>query len=167
MYLLDSNSSTRLLQIKEIIAIDANRLTAKKFGAKNVLDNNVDTFFSTSNINGIGYGYPWVRIELVNISIVHRVVITNRMDCCGDRLQNLDVRIGISNVLPSETGSKTENILCSNYVGPGRNGEVVTIECTEPIEGKYVILQLMYDPAILNFAEVEVYGTGKKYHNMS
>ena len=66
-----SNSSMHRLQIKEIIAKHSTN------------------FYTSSANGGIGHGYPWVRIDMVNISIVQRVVITNRKNCCGTRLRNL------------------------------------------------------------------------------
>ena len=37
---------------------------------------------------------PWWRVDLGRIYPVRRVKITNRGDCCFDRLSNFDIRVG-------------------------------------------------------------------------
>ena len=98
---------------------------------------------------------------MINVGLVQRVIIINRKDCCGDRLKDVEVRVGISGIGETKQGVITENSFCGNYSGPGSNGERIVIDCMEAIESKYVTLQLMTDEkTILNLAEVEVYGKG-------
>ena len=54
----------------------------------------------------------------------------------------------------------SKNKICGMYIGPGRYGEVVVVECISPRVGKYVTIQTL-DPAlkVTNIAEVEVIGS--------
>ena len=47
------------------------------------------------------------------------------------------------------------------YEGPGRDGEVITLRSTEPLIGKYVVVQLMSDDARVNLNEVVVICSGE------
>ena len=47
------------------------------------------------------------------------------------------------------------------YDGPGKEGEVVTMQSTEPLAGKYVVLQLMTEKGTLNLNEVKVMCAGE------
>ena len=80
----------------------------------------------------------------------------------GKRLKNLEIRVGSQEIDQSKAdiGLITENTHCGLFAGPGRDGEIITIKCTKPTDGKYVTLQMKNRWAILNIAEVEVYGQG-------
>ena len=106
----------------------------------------------------------WVQLELSNTIVVSKIVVTNRGDCCGERFINANIRVGNqtvnnANSLVDQQNMISENKLCNNYKGPGKNGEVITIKCEQPIAGQFVIIQLMDNCAgcQLNIMEVEVY----------
>ena len=88
------------------------------------------------------------------------VIITNRKDCCGDRLKSVEVRVGPNEVTKADESQILQNSLCGSYSGPGSNGEIVGITCSPAIEGKYVTVQIVEDIQV-NFAEVEVIGGSK------
>ena len=102
---------------------------------------------------------PWLQVELHEASVVSRVTIFNRADCCGDRFRNVEVRVGFTKF---SEGDLSENELCATYAGPGQDGEVISIYCTEGIKGQYVSVQLM-ETECLNIAEVEIYGQPGNY----
>ena len=37
---------------------------------------------------------PWWRVDLGNVELVNEVYVVNRGDCCGDRLNPFEVRVG-------------------------------------------------------------------------
>ena len=88
-------------------------------------------------------------------------MIKNRRDGYGNRLKNLEIRVGSEAINKLKTGMITKNTLCAIYAGPGGNGEIITIKFKTPTDGKYVTLQLKDNPTIMNIAEVEVFGQGK------
>lgn len=69
----------------------------------------------------------------------------------GHRLYNLDVTAG-----KSLSGMS----LCDHYNGRATNGELVILVCRQPIEARYVKLQIMEENSADNYlqlAAVEVY----------
>lgn len=58
--------------------------------AANAIDDNADSFAHTR----MGRGHWWKANFTGGSRIVKKVVITNRRDCCGDRLKNTQVFIG-------------------------------------------------------------------------
>ena len=69
---------------------------------------------------------PWLAIDYGTTVTVQKVEIFNRRQCCGDRTQNVEVRI--ADVLPA-SGSQmfTGGILLGRFVGPGSDGQLITI----------------------------------------
>ena len=95
----------------------------------------------------------------MNPGLVQSVIITNRKDCCGQRLKGVEVRVGHNQVKRTSQNLISKNSLCGKYAGPGSNGETVVINCNPSIEGKYVTIQTIDDKVtVINLAEVEIYG---------
>ena len=69
---------------------------------------------------------PWIAIDYGTRVIVERVDIFNRVDCCGERTQNVDVRI--SDELPT-SGSQmfSGGTLLGHFAGPGAIGQHIII----------------------------------------
>ncbi|XP_051728532.1 fucolectin-5 isoform X8 [Ctenopharyngodon idella] len=92
---------------------------------------------------------PWWRVDLGNVYSVSNVIITNRGDCCKERLRGAQIRIG--------------NSLDNN----GNNNELVATILTvpdgtetfsfEPVNGRYVNIFLPGNDEILTLCEVEVF----------
>ena len=131
------------------------------FPISNLLDGNPDTFYHSDDKNT--ENQPWVQLELEQGSVVHNVKITNRDNCCGDRLKNIEVWVGNTNK------DWSKNTLCKKFDGPGTNGQVLTLECTKAIPGRYVTMLrnekegTVKDWNVMNVAGFEVFGTtGRK-----
>ncbi|XDV35030.1 hypothetical protein PO909_005127 [Leuciscus waleckii] len=92
---------------------------------------------------------PWWRVDLGNVYSVSNVTITNRGDCCKDRLRGAQIRIG--------------NKLDNN----GNNNELAATILTAPngtqkfsfesVNGRYVNIFLPGNDEILTLCEVEVF----------
>ena len=69
---------------------------------------------------------PWIAIDYGTRVIVERVDIFNRVDCCGERTQNVDVRI--SDELPT-SGSQmfSGGTLLGHFAGPGTTGQHIIV----------------------------------------
>ena len=107
-----------------------------------------------------GKRYPWVQIELQNEAILYRVQITNRLDCCWDRLSNVEVRAGNEKISGGFTDIIRNNQYCQRYAERATNKAiVVTINCIRPIPGRYVTIQIL-DGSVefMNIADVDVIG---------
>ena len=107
---------------------------------------------------------PWIALDFgddVRVK-VGKVVLANRVDCCGKRTANVEVRL--SNELPTDGQSMFEGgQLLAEFAGPGSEGEKIEIETEqgkENILGRYLIIQMdkTDKPAPLNLKEVTVFG---------
>ncbi|XP_035658319.1 uncharacterized protein LOC118403649 [Branchiostoma floridae] len=95
---------------------------------------------------------PWWKVDLGSIYTVQRVIVVNRADCCGERLQNFAVRVGLS-----DTG--LENDQCGEtYTDTPTDGQAIVVDCYPPMLGRYVSIQLVERTDALTLCEVEVYG---------
>ena len=127
-------------------------------GAMNLIDKDTSTFYLSA---GNAPSNTWVQLELATVGTVHNIKITNRLECCGKLLSDIEVRVGDYKVTIENSGMPNHtipNTVCGTYDGPGSYGETVTIQCSKPVKGRYVTVQtLARVPKILNIAEVEVF----------
>ena len=77
---------------------------------------------------------PWLRIQ-VPVTRYAGVSITNRFDCCWNRLRNVQVRAGMSPSL--------RNAVVGFFKGPGRKGQTYQIKFKRPVMAKYISFQIM------------------------
>ena len=84
---------------------------------------------------------PWLRIQLNRATSFSSVTLTNRKDCCGARLQNLEIRAGMKNDLTNE--------LVATFKGPGITGGIHEIEFKKSVIAEFLTLQLNKKSAIL------------------
>ncbi|XP_048057784.1 pentraxin fusion protein-like [Megalobrama amblycephala] len=92
---------------------------------------------------------PWWRVDLGNVYSISNVTITNRQDCCKERLRGAQIRIG--------------NSLANN----GNNNELAATILTvldgtetfsfESVNGRYVNIFLPGNDEVLTLCEVEVF----------
>ncbi|KAK7478849.1 hypothetical protein BaRGS_00029948, partial [Batillaria attramentaria] len=93
--------------------------------------------------------YLWVDVQLTYD--IYGVTITNRKDCCPERMADYTVEVFQDEPLTSSV----PGTVCGTYTGPSTVlGEVVTIMCSRPITGRYVKVS---KPAMhLQICELEV-----------
>ncbi|XP_013392197.1 fucolectin-like [Lingula anatina] len=97
----------------------------------------------------------WWLVDLQSAEGVAGVTITNRGDCCSDRLNNFEVRVGTSFV---DSSSFTQYKLCASYPGVAPVGNT-SLSCESPLRGRYVlIIKVGSDTHPLQLCEVEVHG---------
>ncbi|XP_032242798.1 fucolectin [Nematostella vectensis] len=92
---------------------------------------------------------PWWRVDLRRSFLVRRVFVMNRQDCCGNALNNFEVRVGDS------TYSMSDPTCGTSYSIP--QGQGLTITCRPPLRGRYVTIMLHGQDRVLTLCEVEVY----------
>uniref|UniRef100_A0A8C7DYP6 Si:ch73-126o18.1 n=1 Tax=Oncorhynchus kisutch TaxID=8019 RepID=A0A8C7DYP6_ONCKI len=100
---------------------------------------------------------PWWRVDLLDVYRVTAVNITNRGDCCPERLDGAEIHIGnslknngINN--PRYDLYSSGAVLCLHYT------ETNTFQCNE-MEGQYVVVVIPGQNKILTLCEVEVFAT--------
>ncbi|XP_078000496.1 uncharacterized protein LOC144453094 [Glandiceps talaboti] len=99
---------------------------------------------------------PWWMVDLGSSRDVYQVTITNRQDCCPEKLLGAEIRVG-------DSENMGDNTVCGVRVDES-NVAKETIEiicaCGEPISGRYVSVQLSGVDRTLTLCEVEVLTLG-------
>uniref|UniRef100_A0A673FXE6 Fucolectin tachylectin-4 pentraxin-1 domain-containing protein n=1 Tax=Sinocyclocheilus rhinocerous TaxID=307959 RepID=A0A673FXE6_9TELE len=89
---------------------------------------------------------PWWRLDLLDNYHIRTVTITNRADCCPERLNNAEIRIGNSLENNSNNNPIVRWIIRASH----------SYSCPD-MEGRYVNIVIPGDGRILTVCEVEVY----------
>jgi len=105
--------------------------------------------------------YPWFQLNLVSPQTVTGVLILNRIHCCGERLENLEIRAGMTPVDAGFRGKLVVNKKVGEFAGPGVTGETYTIEFDEEVTAQYITLQLTDPNSILQINEIKVFGLAR------
>ncbi|XDV26410.1 hypothetical protein PO909_030139 [Leuciscus waleckii] len=127
--------------------------------AQNAVDGNRDSDYKKESCTFTKTEFnPWWRVDLGNVYTVSNVTITNRGDCCKERLRGAQIRIG--------------NKLDNN----GNNNELAATILTAPngtqtfsfesVNGRYVNIFLPGNDEILTLCEVEVFAEKKLLINI-
>uniref|UniRef100_A0A8C1M491 Si:ch211-215k15.4 n=1 Tax=Cyprinus carpio TaxID=7962 RepID=A0A8C1M491_CYPCA len=88
---------------------------------------------------------PWWRLDLLDKYVVTSITITNRKDCCPERLDGAEIHIGNSLL-------NNGNNQCD---GGGRS---LTFKWNKGIPGRYITVVIPGSNRLLTLCEVEVYG---------
>ncbi|XP_065054823.1 uncharacterized protein LOC135683490 [Rhopilema esculentum] len=93
----------------------------------------------------------WWRVDFGKTAVVHSVKVTNRGDCCGDRLSDFNIVVG--NSIEDNGGS---NIACAvNQSVP--LGGTKLFPCRPRLHGRYLYIQ-QNKAEYLTLCEVRVFG---------
>lgn len=96
---------------------------------------------------------PWWRVDLHQSYIISEVKITNRGDCCPERLDGAEIRIGNS---LDNNGNNNDRCTTITHIP---NGNTFTFTCDSgTMEGRYVNVVIPGENKTLTLCEVEVYG---------
>ncbi|XP_073669779.1 uncharacterized protein [Paramisgurnus dabryanus] len=119
--------------------------THKVWIAAWAIDSNPLTFTHTAVTSN-----PWWRVDLLDSYYISIVVITNRPDCCPERLNGAEIHIGNSLI---NNGNNNPRCTVLNKIGQGQS---VSVNCHN-MKGRYVNVIIPGSSKILSLAEVEVY----------
>jgi hypothetical protein len=115
--------------------------------ASRAVDGNIDTDFASGSCTATHYdNEPWWRVDLETKREIGGVQIWNRGDCCGSRLSNFEVRVGMH-----QEWSENKQCGLRHSVPQGRRS---TIACNG-IEGRYVYI-VKRARSYLNICEVRI-----------
>eukprot|EP00794_Sanderia_malayensis_P014223 gene14223-15706_t len=81
---------------------------------RRAVDGNLNTNYGAGSCSHTGccLTMPWWRVEFGQTATVYSMKITNRGDCCGERLSDFDIRVG-----ESSQGRGDLNVACKQHVG--------------------------------------------------
>ncbi|XP_071234236.1 uncharacterized protein [Salvelinus alpinus] len=121
--------------------------------ANNAIDGNRESdYFKVHCTHTEQETNPWWRVDLLDVYRVTAVTITNRGDCCSERLDGAEIRIG--NSLDENGINNPRCVVIPNIPA----GETYTFQCNE-MEGRYVVVVIPGQNKVLTLCELEVYGT--------
>ncbi|XP_062278800.1 fucolectin-1-like [Scomber scombrus] len=121
--------------------------------AYNAIDGNLDSHLAAGSCShSDSQTNPWWRVDLLDTYVVTSVIITNRGDCCAEKIDGAEIHIG---------NSLRDNGVANPVVAvipTIRLGKSYTVTVTKHVEGRYVTVVLPGPGRILTLCEVEVYG---------
>uniref|UniRef100_A0AAZ1XAS6 Fucolectin tachylectin-4 pentraxin-1 domain-containing protein n=1 Tax=Oreochromis aureus TaxID=47969 RepID=A0AAZ1XAS6_OREAU len=95
---------------------------------------------------------PWWRVDLQRSFTVTAVKVTNRGDCCAERLDGAEIRIG--NSLENNGNNNPSCGMITSLAGT----PTYTFQCNE-MEGRYVIVIIPGKKTSTTLCEVEVFAS--------
>ncbi|KAK9524941.1 hypothetical protein VZT92_017298 [Zoarces viviparus] len=96
---------------------------------------------------------PWWRVDLRRTHVVTSVKVTNRGDCCAERLDGAEIRIGNS---LENNGNNNPRCASISHI---RAGKTNTYRCDGgSMDGRFVNVIIPGERKTLTLCEVEVYG---------
>ncbi|KAK3108550.1 hypothetical protein FSP39_010471, partial [Pinctada imbricata] len=108
-------------------------------------------FYLLSCAHTVESNTPYWYVDLGNEHRIQHVEITNRGDCCAERLHDVEVSVAGPN--------KEFNMICGSFKGPGTTSQIVVIDCPYGMKGRYVKLQIVEGTEnSLTLCEVKVMG---------
>ncbi|CAK6982627.1 uncharacterized protein LOC111644533, partial [Scomber scombrus] len=121
--------------------------------AYNAIDGNRASSWSKASCTHTNNDFtPWWRLDLQKTHKVFSVKITNRGDCCAERLNGAEIRIGDS---LANNGNNNPRVAVIPSIPLGRS---YTVTVTKHVEGRYVTVVVPGPRKYLTLCEVEVYG---------
>ncbi|XP_069588510.1 uncharacterized protein [Ranitomeya imitator] len=115
--------------------------------AKNAIDGNKDTDFNSDSCTHTNLEKdPWWKLDLKQSYKISIVILTNRMDCCPERLMGAEVRIGNS--------PDNNNPVCGTVTSVTTS--TLTF-CCPGMEGRYISVVIPGRSEYLSMCEVEAY----------
>ncbi|XP_075197432.1 fucolectin-like [Anomaloglossus baeobatrachus] len=121
--------------------------------AINAIDGNLDAFFDHGSCSHTNNDWsPWWRVDLLESHRITHIIITNRQDCCAERLNGAEILIGDS---LSDNGNN--NPRCA-VVTANAHCITQTFNCHNMV-GRYVNIILRGKKEYLHLCEVQIFGT--------
>ncbi|XP_016382004.1 fucolectin-like [Sinocyclocheilus rhinocerous] len=121
--------------------------------ASNAIDGNHDSHYDHGSCTATTMqNDPWWRLDLLDKYVVTSITITNRKDCCPERLDGAEIHIGnslLNNGNSNPLAGKISSI-------PG--GRSLTFKWKKGIPGRYINVVIPGSNRLLTLCEVEVYG---------
>ncbi|KAM4022007.1 uncharacterized protein ACNLHF_027292 [Anomaloglossus baeobatrachus] len=127
--------------------------TYDKFGAsENAIDNSPSTVYMSGHCSHTDMDVePWWRVDLLGTYNITKVKIRNRGDCCAERINGAEIRIGNSR---EKGGNRNPRCVKIESLGLGKEEEYVC-----GMVGHYVTITIPGRAGYLTLCEVKVYGT--------
>nr|XP_014354454.1 PREDICTED: pentraxin fusion protein-like [Latimeria chalumnae] len=113
-------------------------------------DKNTNYFSGSCTLTNNDFN-PWWKLDLKKAYNISTIIITNRGDCCSERLEGASVHVGYS-----RHNNGKDNPLCG-IINSVMAGSIETF-CCNGMDGRYVTIHVPERREYLSLCEVEVFG---------
>ncbi|XP_071965531.1 uncharacterized protein [Antedon mediterranea] len=122
--------------------------------AGRAIDGNTDGDFeeNTCSHTAEALNNSWWYVDLRSRQTISKIDIYNRQDCCGDRLEGAEIRVGNNKVSPFTGNAQCGATITTSVIG----SNPIEIICNQPITGQYVSVYLPRRKP-LTLCEVQIY----------
>jgi len=128
--------------------------------AKRAIDGNTDGLWSNGSVTATDRDFDnqWWEVDLGQVSLIDKIVLWNRSDCCGDRLNNFEILLdGVSLFTHADTALSAPDPSFSFSVN-ALEGQTIRIQKFADTAGNSVNKD-GFGATVLSLAEVQVFGT--------
>ena len=105
---------------------------------------------------------PWWRVDFGRLVNVNAIRVFGRTDCCYDRLQGFQVRVGSNHMVPQQNPAchheSNEPMQPISEPAPQPPKFYTDVNCSSPMHGRYVYIQIPGGNRILSLCQVQVWG---------
>jgi len=135
--------------------------------ATRAVDGSTDgNYFLGSVTHTLADANAWWQVDLGSNSAINSIVISNRTDCCGDRLNDYWVFVSTAPFAATDTPATLQNRADMVFVSHQTSAPNPSITLPASAIGRYVRIQLS-GTNNLSLAEVQVLGTGTSVTNLA
>ncbi|XP_046699442.1 fucolectin-like [Silurus meridionalis] len=121
------------------------------YNAYFAIDGNRESIFSYKSCACTNLQYnPWWRVDLLAVYDISNVIVTNRGDCCPQRINGAEIHIGNSLV---NNGNNNPRCVTISSIPAG-----VSANYTCNMRGRYLNVIIPNINQLLTICEVEIYG---------
>ncbi|XP_052389571.1 uncharacterized protein LOC127935598 [Carassius gibelio] len=118
--------------------------------AQNAVDGNSESNYMLGSCTHTAGNNPWWRVDLKEVHMINRVSITNRGDCCAERINGAQIRIGNS---LENNGNNNQLAAIVDFI---QSGKTKTFDF-KPVKGRFVNIFLPGEGKYLTLCEVNVF----------
>jgi hypothetical protein len=129
-------------------------------GAASAVDGTTDGSFSDGSVTATNLdANAWWQVDLGASAAIGSIVVWNRTDCCGSRLNDYWVFVSDAPFLPTDTPATLQN-RAGTFSSHQTNAPNPSATIAASTQGRYVRVQLT-GTNYLSLAEVQVFGPGR------
>ncbi|CAH2245454.1 Hypothetical predicted protein [Pelobates cultripes] len=156
------NSAIKLMSFLRVIAHHSQSLESSSIYshlnvAINAIDGNLDSNFNHGSCSCTTIEMsPWWRVDLLTSYQISEIVITNRGDCCGQRLNGALILVGDSPENNGNNNPRALQVKCA-VVTYTPNVNTLKFQCNG-MTGRYVNVIISGRAEYLQLCEVQVFG---------
>ncbi|KAK7098281.1 hypothetical protein V1264_002614 [Littorina saxatilis] len=162
-YICDNLYGCNFIENYNIAFKKAIEMSSEDYGnAESTVDGRTDSrlHYMECTASGTKAGqtfHPYWRVDLNGDYLVNSVVVKPRIDCCANKMKNLNVLVQNRTTDLARVTEHGSSDLCTHWEGTFQNGQEIKFTCTSQMLGKYVSLQTIR-PSQMLLCEVQVFG---------